>query len=136
MLLWEEEETAHDRAVRRVKSFLRRKHNIKFEEDRSIGARRRPDLSAHDEPKGVWYLCEVKDSSADLQRALDQFDQNRHFLKRKYRKLKVVCYLAITKELHDGISTSQVGALQDFQKRMKKNDIKILVVSRSTVRPV
>lgn len=136
MLFWGEEATPHDRAVKTVKRFLKRKHAVKLEENQSIGTRRRPDLHAYDEAKRVWYLCEVKDSRADLQRALDQFDQNRHFLKRKHRKDKVICYLAITKELHDVVSTSQAGALQDLQRRMKKNDIKILVVFRSTVKPI
>ena len=136
MGFWERKETAHDRAVKTVKSFLKKKHAIKFTEDKSIGVGRRPDLSAYDEAKNAWYLCEIKDKRGDLQRALDQFDHNRSFLEKKYRKCRIICYIAITKELHDELSTSKVGAFKDWQARMKKINIKVLVASKSTVRAI
>ena len=136
MLFWAEDKSGHDRAISTVKSFLKKKHGVKFDENVSVGAGRRPDLSSKDEGKRMWYLCEIKDKRGDLQRALDQLDHNRSFLEKKYRSCKVVCYLAITKALHDDMSTSQVGKFKEWQARMKRQKIKILVASRSTVKPV
>jgi hypothetical protein len=132
---WDNEESPHDRAVRTAKSYLKKKHRVQFAENQSVGAGRRPDLSAQDETKKTWYLCEIKDSRTDLQRALDQFDHNRSFLQRKYRGWKVVCYVVVTKDLYDAMSTSQVGFLKEWQSRMRKNSIKVLVASKSTVKP-
>jgi hypothetical protein len=137
MIFWDNSESPHDRAVKSVKSYLKKKHQVQFNEDQSIGARTRPDLSGQDEPKKTWYLCEIKHSRADLQRALDQFDHNRNFLLRNYRSWTVVCYIAVTKELYDAMSgDQQIGFLKEWQSRMKKNNIRVLVATKTTVTPI
>jgi hypothetical protein len=138
MIFWEESESPHDRAVKSVKSYLKKKHQLQFNENQTIGAgRTRPDLSAQDEPKKTWYLCEIKHSRGDLQRALDQFDHNRNFLQMNYRSWTIVCYIAVTKELYDDLSCDQrVGFLKEWHSRMKKNSIRVLVATKTTVTPI
>jgi hypothetical protein len=120
-----------------VKTYLKRKHQVQFNENQSIGAGTRPDLSAYDETGKTWYLCEIKDSRGDLQRALDQFDHNRNFLQQKYRSWTVICYIAVTRELYNDMSVDQrLGFFKEWQSRMKRNSIKVLVATKTTVTPI
>jgi len=102
--------------------------------DKSTGrSRKRIDLCAWDEETKRGYVCEVKDSIGDLERALDQLETALHELKGRRRKANITAYLGVTKGLYQEITKRGINYFEDFKRLWRKRGIKILTISKTKV---